>query len=421
MLSLSLPPEIGDASRSARVIIQSSHTVLVPAQIHALLVRSLMRRGRPAPEKQRHASRTASAARRKDERKNQRTHKNRDETESREKKNRESDTYAGKTPKNPRAEPRRPSEIPYVPHGSLYGYKTPTASPPATPTERPAGLLRRDAAVLAAPPKQSSLLSVHGGDMLSDAMLTIILICCAAAFTAGFVDSVAGGGGLIQTPIMLLAGVPPHNVLGTSKFSTTFGTGLAILNYARSGCIVRSAAGIGVVFSLLGAYAGSTLVLHVDADALGKVITALLPIGALALFLPARKTHDAHLDLSAGRFYLVMPLTAFTVGAYDGFFGPGAGTFFILALHWFLHMDLVHASGTAKVFNLASNMGALGVFLWDGKVLFTLGIPLALANMAGNYLGSRLAIQQGAGVVRKFLCFSLALLFCTLIWRYFFT
>lgn len=251
-------------------------------------------------------------------------------------------------------------------------------------------------------------------------MLTTILICSITAFVAGFVDSVAGGGGLIQTPVMLLTGIPPHSVLGTNKFATTFGTSLAVLNYARNGFILWRAALAGLGFSLLGAYAGSRLALHVDSAVLGKVIVALLPVGLLALFLPARKGCGGDALLSGGRLYTVMPLTAFAVGMYDGFFGPGTGSFFIIALHWCLRMDLVRASGTAKVFNLASNVGALAAFLWDGKVIFALGLPMALANMAGNYLGSRLAIQKGAGIVRNFLFLSLGLLFCTLVWRYFF-
>lgn len=252
-------------------------------------------------------------------------------------------------------------------------------------------------------------------------MLTTYIICIGATFIAGFVDSIAGGGGLIVLPALLLCGIPPHLAMGTSKFATSMGTALALFNFARSNLVMWRIAAIGVVFSLLGAYAGSILALMLDSAVMGKVLVALLPVG-MAMTLVPKKELPGTLDMPQGgwRFWVGVPLTSVVVGAYDGFFGPGAGSFFILAFHWVLRMGLIEASATSKVFNLASNVGALLAFLMGGQVLFALALPMAVASMAGNWLGSRMAIRIGSSVVRKCLLVSMGLLLVTLVWRYFF-
>ena len=253
-------------------------------------------------------------------------------------------------------------------------------------------------------------------------MLTTILVCSGATFIAGIVDSIAGGGGLITVPAMLLMGVPPHATLGTGKFATSLGTGLALFNFARSNLVLWRIAGLGVIFSLLGAYAGSVLAMHLDSALLGKVLVALLPVGMAVTLIPKKEMQiTAPLSVTGFRFWVFVPLVSLLVGGYDGFFGPGAGSFFILAFHWILRMGLIEASATSKVFNLASNVGALVGFLVAGQVLFALALPMAAASMAGNWVGSKMAIRAGAGMVRKFLTISLSLLMGTLIWRYFFS
>lgn len=251
-------------------------------------------------------------------------------------------------------------------------------------------------------------------------MLTTYLICTVATFIAGVVDSIAGGGGLITLPALLLCGIPPHLAMGTSKFASTLGTALALVNFARSHLVLWRVAAIGVSFSLLGAYAGSRMALMLDSAVMGKVLVALLPVGMAMTLIPKKEQpHALDMPDSGWRFWLGVPLTSVAVGAYDGFFGPGAGSFFILAFHWVLRMGLIEASATSKVFNLASNAGSLLAFLISGHVLFTLALPMAAASMAGNWLGSRMAIRIGSSVVRKCLVVSLTLLLATLVWRYF--
>ncbi len=251
-------------------------------------------------------------------------------------------------------------------------------------------------------------------------LLTVgtVTFCTLATFAAGVVDSIAGGGGLITMPALLLSGVPPHLTMGTSKFASTLGTVAALFNYARRGYVLWRIAPVGIAFSLFGAWCGSVLALHLDSAVLGRIMVAMLPFGMLLTLLPKKEQTVAAGPLSSGRFWLCAAVVSFVVGAYDGFFGPGAGSFFILAFHWILRMGLVEASAVSKVLNLASNFGALIAFLWAGKVLFALALPMAVAGICGNWLGSRLALRLGAPLVRRFLLVSMGLLLCTLIWRY---
>jgi len=251
-------------------------------------------------------------------------------------------------------------------------------------------------------------------------MLTITIILSVVSFLAGFVDSIAGGGGLLLVPSLLLAGLPPQTALGTNKFAATIGTSTALLNFVRSRKVVWKIAVYGIAPALLGGFFGSKVILSLDNKIVGKMIVFLLPLAALAVLYPkktnpdAKKDHFSRLDL-----FLKIPMICFPIGFYDGFFGPGTGSFFIISFYLFLGIGLLQASATTKVFNFLSNLGALVMFLFESKVIFLLGIPLALANIAGNVVGSHLAIKKGAKVVRAFLLLSLCVLFASLVWQYF--
>lgn len=249
--------------------------------------------------------------------------------------------------------------------------------------------------------------------------LGAIGICTAASFAAGLVDSISGGGGLIIMPTLLLSGVPPHVTMGTSKFASSLGTTTALINYARRGYVLWRIVPVGIAFSLFGAWCGSLLALRLDSAVLGKIMVFMLPLGMLLTLMPKNAQKTTPAALSPGRFRVCAALSSFAVGAYDGFFGPGAGSFFILAFHRILRMGLIEASAAAKVLNLASNIGALVAFIWAGKVLFALALPMAAASMCGNWVGSRLAMRLGASLVRRFLVLSMGLLLLSLLWRYF--
>lgn len=252
-----------------------------------------------------------------------------------------------------------------------------------------------------------------------DISLTMILVGIMASYAAGVLDSIAGGGGLITMPALLLAGVPPHACLGTNKFASTLGTSASLLTYARSGLVEWHTAPLGIASSLIGAWTGSLIAMYLDPALLGKVMVGLLPLGMVVTLLPKKQQSDKPVILSGPRFWLSLGIVGSGVGMYDGFFGPGAGSIYIIALHWVLRMGLIQASATSKVFNLASNVGALLAFLWYGQVMFILGVPMALASIAGNWTGARIAIKSGASMVRRFLFVSLTLLMGSLVYKYF--
>ena len=242
--------------------------------------------------------------------------------------------------------------------------------------------------------------------------LSTILICTGAALLGGFIDAIAGGGGLITMPALLLTGVPPHLALGTNKVSSCVGTSVALGNFARSHLVLWRLALAGLVFSLLGAYAGSILALYVNSEILGKILVGLLPVGMCATLLPKKERECAPRPLEGARFWTLVPLVCLLIGAYDG-------SCLILAFHWILRVGLIEASATSKVLNLASNFGAVVAFIWHGKVLWPLALAMTGGSVIGNWLGSRTAIRVGAKAVRRFLTVSLSLLLLTLIWQYF--
>lgn len=260
--------------------------------------------------------------------------------------------------------------------------------------------------------------AILGGEMFT-ASITAFIVCSIAALLGGFIDAISGGGALLTIPALLLCGVPAHMALGTNKVGAVCGTTIALYNFARHGMVNWRMAACGIPFSLIGSWLGSLLALYLDAEVLGKVIIALLPVGMAATLLPSKRSDDAGLELTGARLWILLPMVCSLIGVYDGFFGPGTGSILILALHWLLRMNLIAASANAKTFNLASNVSASISFIWHDVVLWTLGIPMAICFMAGNWLGSAFAIKAGAGAVRKFLIVSLALLMTSLIWRYF--
>lgn len=251
-------------------------------------------------------------------------------------------------------------------------------------------------------------------------MLTTFIVCALAALAGGLIDAISGGGGLLTIPALLLCGVPPHTALGTNKVSACLGTTVALFNFAANHLVDWRLVACGIGFSLSGSWIGAMLAMHLEAEFLGKVLIALLPFGMLATILPQKKNGNADQEIRGLRFWLLLPLACLCIGMYDGFFGPGTGSFLILALHWVLGMGLVRASATAKAFNLGSNVSGAVSFIWHGVVNWPLALVMGACFMGGNWLGSSLAIRVGARIVRRFLFLSLFLLLSTLIWQYFF-
>lgn len=249
--------------------------------------------------------------------------------------------------------------------------------------------------------------------------LSCAVICGLASLAGGFIDAISGGGGLLPIPALLLTGVPPHLALGTNKLGAFLGTTIALFNFGKHGLVAWRVALWGIPFSFAGSWLGSLFALYLDAAVLGKVLVALLPFAMLGALLPVGKRENYTETATGPRFWLLLPLICLSIGCYDGFFGPGAGSFFILLLYWLMRMDLIGASATAKAFNLASNVSAAISFIWHGAIIWQLGLIMAVCFVIGNWAGSQFAVHAGSNAVRKFLIVSLFLLLATLIWQYF--
>lgn len=223
---------------------------------------------------------------------------------------------------------------------------------------------------------------------------------CPLAFVAGFVDSIAGGGGLISLPAFILAGVPVHNAIGTNKLSSTMGTTVATIKYAINGYMVKTFVAVGVVCGLTGSFVGSNLALIADETFIRVFMLVVLP--PTAFFVLRTKDLDKFSQdpLPQGKAMAITAAVALAVGVYDGFFGPGTGTFLMLLLTALAHQDIRTAAGTTKAINLSTNVAALVVFLVNGAVLLPLGLAAGVFNIAGNYLGAKKFTKSGSSIAR---------------------
>jgi uncharacterized protein len=234
----------------------------------------------------------------------------------------------------------------------------------------------------------------------------------ALVFLAGFVDSLAGGGGLITLPAYLSVGVPPALVLGTNKLSSSIGTVVSAVRFWRaSSPKIRDAAPV-VACALAGSALGAKLALLLDPAWLKPILLGALPFVVAAVLSAPRFGHaDETASLGRRAVLLRSMAIALPIGCYDGFFGPGTGTFFALALTLFSRCSLLQATTQAKVLNLASNVAALGAFLHAGRVDVRLGAAMGMMSVAGHYAGSSVGIKGGAKVIRPMLAVVCAGLF----------
>ncbi|MES2900956.1 MAG: TSUP family transporter [Pseudomonadota bacterium] len=225
----------------------------------------------------------------------------------------------------------------------------------------------------------------------------------AAAFLAGLVDAVVGGGGLIQVPVLFSA-FPrelPATLLGTSKFAGIFGTGAAAFNYARRVRVAWSAAAPAAVAAFALSFLGAYTVTRVPAD----FVRALLPLILIAVAVYTFRKKDlgsVHAPIHSGNTerFVAVGMGA-CIGFYDGFFGPGTGSFLIFLFVRFFGFDFLSASAAAKIVNVACNFSALMWFGYSGHILFLLGALMAVCQVAGSLIGTRLAIKHGSAFVRK--------------------
>jgi uncharacterized membrane protein YfcA len=215
---------------------------------------------------------------------------------------------------------------------------------------------------------------------------------------AGFIDSIAGGGGLITLPVMLSIGLPPQHALGTNKLQATFGSGSAAWHYGRAGTVSLADCTRGFVMTLVGAAAGTMVVQRLDPFFLKRAIPVLLMVvAAYVFFKPRLGAEDRQPRMERSSFDLMFGLA---LGFYDGFLGPGAGTFWTMAFMVGLGFNMTKATGYTKVMNLGSNLSSLAFFMWAGSVHFVPGLAMGCGQLLGARIGSSMVIRQGTRFIR---------------------
>jgi uncharacterized protein len=251
--------------------------------------------------------------------------------------------------------------------------------------------------------------------MLFEIATHVALLLILAAFLAGFVDSIAGGGGLISVPALLLAGASPIEALATNKLQGTFGAATAAVTYARAGHVdLRGQLGMAVISAVGGAL--GALVAHLIPVGVLRVVMPVVLVGVALFFAlkPGLTDADRVERLRPGVFAVTaVPLIA----AYDGFFGPGTGSFFMLAFVMLAGYGVLKATAHTKLLNFASNIGSLAVFIPSGAMWWAVGLGMAAAQVAGAALGARLAMRVGARLIKPLLVVTSTAMAGRLLWQ----
>jgi uncharacterized membrane protein YfcA len=246
--------------------------------------------------------------------------------------------------------------------------------------------------------------------ILPEITIQLIGLLFAAAFIAGIIDSIAGGGGMITVPAMLIAGFSPIHTLGTNKLQSLFGSGSATLAYARGGHVSLRAQLPMAVMSALGAAIGAVATTYIP----GYVLQAMMPLLLIAIalyfgFKPSISDVDQHHRMTPFLFGLTFVPA---IGFYDGVFGPGTGSFFMLAFVMLAGFGLLKATAHTKMLNFASNIGAFIVFAFSGVIFWKIGFAMGIGQFLGAQVGSRFAMKNGAKIIRPLLvvsCIALAI------------
>ena len=236
-------------------------------------------------------------------------------------------------------------------------------------------------------------------------------IVCPLVFLAGFVDAIAGGGGLISLPAYMFAGVPVHNAIATNKLSSATGTAVSTWHLVKSRCVDLFLVPGTVACAFVGSIAGANLALIISDKVLKTVLVFVLPVVAFCVLRDKNLKPVIPEGFTRKKQYLIMAACSFVIGIYDGFYGPGTGTFLLLVLTGAARYTMKEAAGTTKAINLSSNVAAFVTFVIHGKIIYTLGLAAAICSILGNYIGSGLVLGNGQKIVRPLILVVLAILF----------
>ncbi len=240
-------------------------------------------------------------------------------------------------------------------------------------------------------------------ELFADITLYWIIGFIIAGFLAGYIDSIAGGGGMVQVPVLLLSGMSPIHVLASNKMASLVGVLMATIKYALSKKISWKVVSIAIVPCLVASYIGSRLVMYVSDEIIKWAIILAIPVALVFLFKKSKKIVEEKTEVNNKNIILA---TA-PIGFYDGLLGPGTGTYMTISMKKFLHLDYLVSTASTKPLNFATNVGSAIAFVFAGKVLWGVAIVLGLANIAGSYVGSHYAIKGGEEFIKKVLVFVL--------------
>lgn len=248
-------------------------------------------------------------------------------------------------------------------------------------------------------------------------MLTFL--CCIAGFATGFIGSIAGGGGFIDLPMLLLLGMPPLTAIGTHKFVVCWGGLTSVVNYARHRVVRwKLAAGL-VIFGIVGSSLGVRLVMVMHTRLLDAMLSIVLPLGMIGLvvFQSMKKDSGVTIWNPPSHLHLRNALMSGGIGIYEGMVGPGTGPLALLGLHHLIRLPMLEAAATARVLTFATSLWAMGLFALNGSLDFTFGIPMALSCILGSVVESQLAVRLGAIMIRRVLYVVLVVLAASMIWK----
>jgi uncharacterized membrane protein YfcA len=238
-----------------------------------------------------------------------------------------------------------------------------------------------------------------------------------AGLSAGFIDAIAGGGGLISLPALLWAGLPPHMALGTNKMQSTWGTMIAVRKYAKAGLVAWMDVRLAVLVTFVFASLGTWTVTQVSNEALKMIVPwMLMGVAFYVLFSPRMEAHPITARLSAGAFAL---LGGGVLGFYDGFFGPGTGAFWTIACLAVMGMEITRATAFTKVVNLTSNIASLIVFVFMSRVNYEIAAAMVCGQLIGGRLGAGMAIRHGAPFIRIIFVAVVLAMVTKLLWEQF--
>ncbi len=241
------------------------------------------------------------------------------------------------------------------------------------------------------------------------------LIVCPLVFLAGLVDSIAGGGGLISLPAYMLTGLPPVNAIATNKLGSVIGTSASTLRYLKNGYFDKRLAIPSIVMGLAGGFLGSELLLYIDSSILKYPMIIVLPIIAFFVLRDNKLENNKPKNIPCRKQFTIVVIISLLIGIYCGFYGPGTGTFLLLAYTKLADMDVKSASGNVKLVNQSSNIVSTVILILNNSAVIPLGIVAGFFCMAGHYIGSGIVMKSGIKAVRPIIVLVLILLIIKLL------